>query len=55
MKMPFLEEPSHPPHHAKHYVHLADRVALVMTSLAAASIILTTLFVLALYGLGLLH
>jgi hypothetical protein len=50
--MPFLEEP---PHHAKHYVHLADRVALVLTSLGAGLIILTTLFVLALYGLGILH
>jgi hypothetical protein len=50
--MPFLEEP---PRHAKHYTHLADRVAVVLTSLAVGVILLTTLFVLALRGLGILH
>lgn len=50
--MPFLEEP---PRHAKHYVHLVDRVALVLTSVAVGAIVLTFVFMLALYGLGILH
>ena len=50
--MPFLEEP---PHHAKNPDRLADRVALWCCVGAVTLIIMTTLFVLSLYGVGILH